>query len=133
MPINYNIIENSSSKYKLAHIEFKGRLTLVDYQQFKNIFDDLLHENYFGAIFDLRNATYIPPTLVLEQAKYMSEYETKAKESLIASAILISSTWMQKLLNGLFLFKKPVSPNLVTSSLEDSIEFIHDYSLLKKL
>jgi len=115
---------------QLFHMKFYGNLNMDDYIKFKETFNNCLKREPFGVIFDLRDAITIPTKLAMEQVKYMKEYESDAKHKLIASCIIISKNWMKTLLDGLFMIKKPISPNLVSKTYDDGEDFIKDYAEL---
>ena len=121
MPFSYT---NEASN--IYYIKFEGDLNYNDHQRFRLIFDEFLNGHSFGVIFDLRYVTSAPMTLVMEQAKYMKEYEDKAKNTIIATCIILDQKWMQILLNSLFMIKKPIAPNFITDDKDDAVDFIRD-------
>lgn len=120
-----------TQKYKSCNIHklnFFGELNYDDFLNFKKTFNSLLDgERKFGAIFVLNEVVYAPPNLIMEQATYMKEYESKAKIKLISSSIILESTIIKNLLNALFMIKKPIAPNFVTSELCEGEEYIKEH------
>lgn len=131
MPIT--VQEKRIKKIRLYHLIFEGDLTEKDQEEFKKLFNGFIDKGPFCAIFDIRKIKSASPSLILEQAKFMKEYEPRAKDRLISTSILLDDGWMQKMLKSLFMIKKPIAPNFISSCIEESEEFSQDHISLFKI
>ncbi len=130
MPFTFDV---KSSSNKIIHMKFHGVCDKKDHDAFKNIFEECLKGKPFGVIFDLSDVESAPSSFIIEQAKYMSEKESIVKKKLIATSIITSAKWMQTLLNGLFMVRKPIVPNIVVPGYEEGAEFVTDNAILFKM
>lgn len=130
MPFVYELQKIKTFDY--YYFIFSGTLTADDFKNFKEKFSVLI-KSQLTVIFDLREVKSVPLQLIQEQANYMREYEEFARKNLIASSIIIKSKVIQTLLSMLFGIRKPVAPNYISSTYEDSYEFITDHISLKIL
>lgn len=129
----FDVEKTDFGSHVLYTLVFHGTLDITDFNNFKKCFNECLQGKSFGAIFNLKNIDSAPPNLVMAQATYMREYESFARQKLIATAILIDSPTLQNLLKGLFMVKSPIAPNIVTGNIAEGTEFIDDYVQLFKI
>lgn len=108
----------------IFYINFNGDLKKTDLDGFREDFGKI--GNPFCAIFDFTNAKNIPVDLVIDQLKYIREYEAMVKGRLIASAILVQG-WMKTMLDAVFKFTKPASPCVASCDGMECREFVQDY------
>ena len=135
MPLDITHDNHKVKKYEFTiyHFKFNGKLDNYDFETFKfNFLDYLKKERYFGVIFDLKDVSSINPQLIIMQSEFMKHIENLSKQKLIASTILLEKEFIKKLLNGLFIIKKPTAPNLILKNHNEAIEFIKDCAFIDK-
>lgn len=118
---------------KKLNLSFENYLDESDFTQFKNIFlNQFENQKKFVMILDMTNVTGIQLSLVAEMVKLLNQQESNIKEYLIASSVITAQEWIKKIINGLFMIKKPSKPNLVTTQRNEADEFCDDYLLITK-
>lgn len=118
MPIDLNFSK------KILYVNFSQDLKKEDLEYFRRQFSQI--DENFCAIFDFSQATKIPIDLVIEQLKYIREYEAMVKGRLVASSILVQSQ-MKKIINTAFKVIRPASPCLASCDAMDCREFVQDH------
>lgn len=131
MPFFYEVVRIDG--INLFKFKFEGNLCETDFNEFKKTFDKCFDDN-MGVLFNLSKITNLPMTMIKTLVQYMKEFEMRAKEKMIASCIITSGSKVDGIfLNSLFMIKKPIAPNYVTSKEDDGIEFIQDHASLRKI
>jgi len=95
--------------------------TFIDYE---NKFNKLLSEGKtFYVIFDLLNIDNFSITFFTQQMHYMYSKSNIIKKYLKASVIVINQSYIP-VINFAMAIKKEIVPNLVTSNLEEGVNFL---------
>ena len=124
MPLHIKVQEKDECI--LLFIKGMGIVNIPDIQNFGNSFKEHLQgERQFKMFVDLRELSDAPIKVLKYIANYMTKYETQALEKVLGTAILVKSTAIEHLVNLVFTFKKPATPTLVTSTLNEACEFLN--------
>ncbi len=104
--------------------EFFEDPTEEDFEKFSNDFKMLLNaERPFLVIFDLKNIKSFNADFFYKFMTTIYENKKKVEKNLHGSSVVIDKAF-RKILKLCLSIKKPVSPNYVCSSLENSVEFL---------
>lgn len=110
--------------FNLRLFEFSEYTSNSDFNLFKNDFDKLLKKKEgFIAIFNLLNIKSFSINFFYQKMNYIYSNEKEVKKYLKASSIIISQNYI-KLIELGFIFKKPITPNYLTSNLENGIQYL---------
>lgn len=124
MTINFTSIDKDGI---ILIVKPYDRIINEDLNLYIHHFDEYLNKkNKFRCIFDLRNISDVPIEIIYKLSKYMKRTREKTKKKLSRCVILINSALVRNLLNLLFTIIEPVSPYLVTNSIEKMEEFLID-------
>ena len=95
-----------------------------DFDKFSIDFKSLLdEEKAFLVIFDLKNIKSFNADFFYKFMTTIYENKKKVEKNLHGSSVVINKSF-KKILKFCLSIKKPVSPNYVCSSLENSVEFL---------
>ena len=104
--------------------KFSHDITLDDFNLYKDNLDYLLNQQQpFYAIFDLLEIKSFNMDFFLKQTTYMYSKKKIVGKYLKGSVILVDDIY-KMLINITLSIKKPISPNIITSNLEDGIQFL---------
>ena len=119
--LTYNSINNLIN---IKIFKFSKKIdnnTFIDYE---NKFNKLLSEGKtFYVIFDLLNIDNFSITFFTQQMYYMYSKSNIIKKYLKASVIVINQSYIP-VINFAMAIKKEIVPNLVTSNLEEGVNFL---------
>ncbi len=111
-PLNINIFK------------FSEQITIDEFNSYKDNLNFLLNQqNPFYAVFDLLEIKSFNIGFFLKQISYMYSKQDLVKKYLKGSVILVDDSY-KTLINVTLAIKKPINPNIVTSNLEDGIQFL---------
>ena len=110
--------------FNLSLFEFSKKTSNDDFNLFKNDFDKLLKKkDVFVAVFNLLNIESFNINFFYQKMNYIYSNKEEVKKYLKASSIIISKNYI-KLIELGFVFKKPITPNYLTSNLESGIQYL---------
>ena len=114
-------------EFKLYVFEFSGKNTNNDFNLFKKDFDKLLNnKEFFVSIFNLLNLQSFDISFFFKKSNYIFSKKEEVKKYLKASSIVISKDYIKLIELGLF-FKKPITPNYLTTNLENGIQYLLEF------
>jgi len=124
MPIHCKI--RSKEPDLLLYINCKGSLIEQDITHFQDFFKKKLEQPQMLKMFvDMRQVDSAKLQCIKKLAKFMNNYQEKAIDKVIATAILIDKPIIENLVKILFNIKKPSTPTKVTSDINEACEFLN--------
>lgn len=110
----------------LLYIKCDGRLVETDINHFGDFFKKHLQEETLIKMFvDMRTVESAKMDCIKSLVSFMNDYEEAACKKVLATAILIKTPAIEKLVKLLFNFKKPSTPTRVTSNIDEACEFLN--------
>lgn len=126
-------VENkeSNDKYALVKFVFNEPFGSEDMTRVLKILTDLLDlKKPFAFYVDSRNANSPPMNAASSLLHWLKTNRYRFKKQLICSAVIfgnsITNNLISKLLNGVFMIHKPVSPNKLTNNMELAEKWISE-------
>ena len=111
-PININMFK------------FSDTINNNEFELYKNNFDQLLNQaKDFYAVFDLLEIKSFNINFFLKQMTYMYSKNNIVKQYLKGSVIVVNKKY-ESLIKMSLSLKKPITPNYVTSNLEEGVRFL---------
>jgi len=112
----------------LILIGVSAAVTSNDFVSYTQKFSSIISNNTnLYILIDLTLLNDVPFQFIINQSQFMKKIHHQIKKSIIASTVVISNSKILNLLEVLFTFRKPVSPNLITRNHVDAIAFLTKY------
>ena len=112
----------------LILIGVSAPVTSNDFVSYTQKFSSIISNNTnLYILIDLTLLNDVPFQFIINQSQFMKKIHHQIKKSIIASTVVISNSKILNLLEVLFTFRKPVSPNLITRNHVDAIAFLTKY------
>jgi hypothetical protein len=80
----------------------------------------------FVCLYDVRAIGRIAPSVLWTLASYLRKKDDETRERLLRCAIVISSAFAKKILDSLFVLKKPACPLETFSNMESAKEWLRE-------
>ena len=123
----YTFLNSDINKVNLFVFEFAEKVSKDEFEKFNFDFDNLLkNNNSFYAIFNLLGIKDFDLNFFYKKMDYIYKNKIRVKQLLTASSIVIKEAYGKVIKFGLKI-KKPISPNIVCSDLEEGKEFIQNF------
>ena len=107
-------------------IKMQGSIDDADFANFRVEFEKLLNQGACCILFHIQGITYVPPTLMKEFSQYMNSVNDLISRRLIASSVIVYSTFTKLLLNMVYNIRAPIRPNKVVTDLEEGYKFVQE-------
>jgi hypothetical protein len=112
----------------LILIGVSAPITSDDFISYTNKFSSILASNSnLYILIDLTSLNDVPFHFIINQSQFMKKIHQHVKQNVVASTVVISNSKILNLLEILFTFRKPVSPNLITRNHVEAIAFLTKY------
>ena len=123
----YSTLENKL--FDIHIFNFSNNTSDNDFILFKKDFNILLgNKKKFMAVFEISNIDSFNINFFYRKMNYIYSNKNLVKNYLVASAIVVSEKYL-KLIELGFIFKKPITPNILTSKYSLGIQYLIDISL----
>lgn len=115
---------NIQDPININMFKFSDTINNNEFELYKNNFDQLLNQaKDFYAVFDLLEIKSFNINFFLKQMTYMYSKNNIVKQYLKGSVIVVNKKY-ESLIKMSLSLKKPITPNYVTSNLEEGIRFL---------
>lgn len=112
----------SKRAWPVVVVTFRNtEVTDEQFEQHLHRFQKLLDQDEpFRVVFDLTNCSGVPMRFLPKQVKMLNANKDKIEHILDCSAIVLTQSWLRKLLGVFFTFYKLTKPNKVFDNVEDA-------------
>ena len=115
---------NIQDPININMFKFSDTINNNEFELYKNNFDQLLNQaKDFYAVFDLLEIKSFNINFFLKQMTYMYSKNNIVKQYLKGSVIVVNKKY-ESLIKMSLSLKKPITPNYVTSNLEEGVRFL---------
>jgi len=129
MPFTVANIEHSVVKFV-----FTDPVTSNELDKILGILDCLLDtKKKFSFYIDSRKANSPPINATINLIKWLKQNKARMKETLLSSAVVISSSFASNFLKHVFTVQPMDSPNLITTNYDEAKRFVSDINKKKGL
>lgn len=126
---NYSTLKNKL--FDIHIFDFSKNTSDNDFSLFKKDFNTLLaNKEKFMAVFNIINIESFNINFFYQKMNYIYSNKILVKNYLVASSIVVSEKYL-KLIELGFVFKKPITPNFLTSQYSLGLQYLINTSIQK--